>query len=160
MSRDNYNDDILLGEDFLSSSPNIAKLNEDNKFELNNKDDDIISDSEFNDLLNKLGISSKKEETNNIKVSKEQEEFEIEKEFASEKLKIEYELLQIARLKFEREKKAWETLKKISEQNLKAEKEEFEAYKEREMKRIYLESQKLVDGCKDLKELFEKYKSQ
>jgi hypothetical protein len=152
--------DILFGDDFVVSSPNIAKLNEDNKFELNNTDDDIISDSEFNDLLNKLGISSKKEEPKPVKINKEQEQFDIEKEFATEKLRIEYDLLQIARLKFEREKKAWETLKKISEQNLKAEREEFEAYKEREMKRVYLESQKLVDGCKDLKELFEKYKSQ
>ena len=159
MNTNNYDKDILFGDDLLVRTP-IAKLNDDNKFELNN-DDEIISDSEFNDLLSKLGIS-KKEEEKTVKVDKDKdkEHFDLEKEFAMEKIKIEYDLLQIARMKFEREKKSWETLMKISEQNFKAEKEEFEAYKEREMKRIYLESQKLVYGCKDFKELFEKYKSQ
>ena len=159
MNRNSHENDIFYGDDFVTSSPNIAKLNEDNKFELNNNDD-IISDSEFNDLLSKLGISNKKEERISTKKESNKDEFELEKEFAKEKLRIEYDLLQIERIKFEREKKSWETLMKISEQNLKAEKEEFEAYKEREKKRIYLESQKLVDGCKNLRELFEKYKSQ
>lgn len=158
------NKDILLGDDFVVTIPQFAELDDDNKFILENVDEEVISDKEFSDLLVKLGITESGNDSNNDSNKdpfiEEKEQFEMEKELAREKIKIEFELLSIAKEKFEREKNSWETLKKISEASLKAEKDEFEAYKEREMKKIYLESQKLVDGCKNFKDLFEKYNSQ
>lgn len=156
----NEDNDILFGEDFVVSKAQFVELDDDNKFVLDNEDDDVISDQEFEDLLSKLGIKDSNDDFNNKHVSNDIEQFEMEKKLAYEKIKLEFELLSIAKEKFEREKNSWETLKKISEASLKAEKEEFEAYKEREMKKIYLESQKLVDGCKNFKDLFEKYNSQ
>ena len=55
------------------------------------------------------------------------------------------------------EKEEWEKFKKLSEESFRAEKKDFENQKQNEMKKMYLETRKLIDSCTNLKEFLEKY---
>lgn len=149
--------DFNFGQEFEfeSNIPNYVELNELNEFE--KKEDSLISDDEFNDLLIELGIinSDKEESLDNKKIS--EENFEAEKNLAYSKLKVEWDILNYEKAKFKREKEEWEKFKKLSEESFRAEKRDFENLKVNEMKKMYLETRKLIDSCTNLKEFLEKY---
>ena len=151
------NNEFDLGQDFEfeSNIPNYAELNDLNEFE--RKEDNTISDEEFNDLLIELGIIN----SNDSKISEPlntKEDFESEKELVYSKLKLEWEVLEYEKAKFKREKEEWNKFKKLSEESFQAEKKEFENYKLNEKKKMYLETRKLIDSCTNLKEFLEKYR--
>ena len=144
--------------EFESNIPNYVELNELNEFET--KEDSLLSDDEFNDLLIELGIinSDKEESLGNKKESEEiLDNFEAEKNLAYSKLKVEWDILNYEKAKFKREKEEWEKFKKLSEESFRAEKRDFENLKTNEMKKMYLETRKLIDSCTNLKEFLEKY---
>ena len=149
--------DFNLGQgfEFESNIPNYVELNELNEFE--EKKDNLISDEEFNDLLIELGIinSSENESLDNKKES--EKDFEAEKKLAYSKLKVEWDILNYEKAKLKREKEEWEKFKKLSEESFRAEKKDFENLKQNEMKKMYLETRKLIDSCTNLKEFLEKY---
>lgn len=147
MDRD-FEYDIL--NDLISSKPSNIELDDDNEFYLN--DEDVMSDEDFNTLLNRLGINEK----SNLS-SEKQEEIKVEDDLSSSRIKLEEEILNFERKKFEREKQEWEDYKKMSELSLKSEKEAFEKYKEEEIRKINLETKRILDNCEKFKELFEKY---
>ena len=149
--------DFNLGQgfEFESNIPNYVELNELNEFE--EKKDNLISDEEFNDLLIELGIinSSENESLDNKKES--EKDFEAEKKLAYSKLKVEWDILNYEKAKLKREKEEWEKFKKLSEESFRAEKKDFENLKQNEMKKMYLETRKLIDSCTNLREFLEKY---
>ncbi len=147
MDRD-FEYDIL--NDLISSKPSNIELDDDNEFYLN--DEDVMSDEDFNTLLNRLGINEK----SNLS-SEKKEEIKVEDDLSSSRIKLEEEILNFERKKFEREKQEWEDYKKMSELSLKSEKEAFEKYKEEEIRKINLETKRILDNCEKFKELFEKY---
>ena len=150
------NNDFDFGQEFEfeSNIPNYVELNELNEFE--KKEEKLISDDEFNDLLIEFGIinSNKNESLDNKKVS---EDFEVEKKLAYNKLKVEWDILNYEKAKFKREKEEWEKFKKLSEESFQNEKRDFENLKTNEMKKMYLETRKLIDSCTNLREFLEKY---
>lgn len=148
---DDFEYDIL--NSFISSKPSSIELDDDNEFYFNDDtEEDIMSDDDFNLLLSKLGINNdssdekKKEINNNDDVV-----------FSSSRLKLEEEILNLERKKFEREKQEWENYKKMSEISLKSEKEKFEKYKQEEIRKINLETKRILDNCVEFRKLFEKY---
>jgi len=147
MNRD-FEYDIL--NDLISSKPSNIELDDDNEFYFN--DEDVMSDEEFNTLLNRLGINEK----SNL-VSEKKKEIAVDDELSSNRIKLEEEILNFERKKFEREKQEWEDYKKMSELSLKSEKEAFEKYREEEIRKINLETKRILDNCEKFKELFEKY---
>ena len=150
------NNDFDFGQEFEfeSNIPNYVELNELNEFE--KKEEKLISDDEFNDLLIEFGIinSNKNESLDNKKVS---ENFEVEKKLAYNKLKVEWDILNYEKAKFKREKEEWEKFKKLSEESFQNEKRDFENLKTNEMKKMYLETRKLIDSCTNLKDFLDKY---
>lgn len=140
--------DIL--NDLISSKPSNIELDDDNEFYLN--DEDVMSDEDFNTLLNRLGIN----DNSNLN-SEKKEEVTVDDDLSSSRIKLEEEILNFERKKFEREKQEWEDYKKMSEISLKSEKEAFEKYREEEIRKINLETKRILDNCENFKELFEKY---
>ena len=140
--------DIL--NDLISSKPSNIELDDDNEFYLN--DEDVMSDDDFNTLLNRLGIN----DNSNLN-SEKKEEVTVDDDLSSSRIKLEEEILNFERKKFEREKQEWEDYKKMSEISLKSEKEAFEKYREEEIRKINLETKRILDNCENFKELFEKY---
>lgn len=140
--------DIL--NDLISSKPSNIELDDDNEFYLN--DEDVMSDEDFNTLLNRLGIN----DNSNLN-SEKKEEVTVDDDLSSSRIKLEEEILNFERKKFEREKQEWEDYKKMSEISLKSEKEAFEKYREEEIRKINLETKRILDNCEKFKELFEKY---
>ena len=151
------NNEFDLGQDFEfeSNIPNYAELNDLNEFE--RKEDNTISDEEFNDLLIELGIIN----SNDSKISEPlntKEDFESEKELVYSKLKLEWEVLEYEKAKFKREKEEWNKFKKLSEESFQAEKEEFERKKQIEIKKIYLETREKISSYKTYEDFLEDYK--
>lgn len=148
----NFSDDIL--NNLISNKPSYIELNDDNEFYFDKKDSDdeeVMSDKDFNLLLNKLGINEKNNTTDDIEKKENIDDFSLNR------IKLEEEILNFERKKFEREKEEWENYKKMSELSLKSEKEEFEKYKEEEIKKLNLETKRILDNCENFRKLFEKY---
>lgn len=147
----NFNDDIL--DSLISNKPSYIELNDDNEFYFDRNDkEEIMDDEEFDLLLDKLGInndSDDKKETIKEDISND--------DFYSNRIKLEEEILNFERKKFEREKEEWEKYKKMSELSLKSERDEFERYREEEIKKLNLETKRILDNCENFRKLFEKY---
>lgn len=141
--------------EFESNIPNYVELNDLNQFE--KKQDSLISDDEFNDLLIELGIIDSKKNESLSNKNESENSFEIEKKLAYSKLKVEWDILNYEKTKLKREKEEWEKFKKLSEESFRAEKEDFENLKLNEKKKMYLETRKLIDSCTNLKDFLEEY---
>lgn len=151
MMNEDYEEDIL--NSLISSKPSNIELDDDNEFYFNDDyEDEVMSDEDFNLLLEKLGINE-----NNDVSSNKKEEVTIDNDFSMNRIKLEEEILNFERKKFEREKQEWENYQKMSELSLKSEREEFEKYREEEIKKINLETKRILDNCENFRELFEKY---
>ena len=108
----------------------------------------------YNVILNDKKLYEKFKKETNIK---RKEDFEVEKQLAYSKLKVEWDILNYEKAKFKREKEEWEKFKKLSEESFQNEKRDFENLKVNEMKKMYLETRKLIDSCTNLKEFLDKY---
>ena len=151
---DDFEYDIL--NNLISSKPSSIELDDDNEFYFNgDTEEDVMSDDDFNLLLNKLGINNNSSTSSFEK--KEEINTNINSDFSSSRIKLEEEILNFERKKFEREKQEWENYKKMSEISLKSEREEFEKYKDEEIRKINLETKRILDNCEKFRELFEMY---
>lgn len=151
---DDFEYDIL--NNLISSKPSSIELDDDNEFYFNgDTEEDVMSDDDFNLLLNKLGINNNSSTSSFEK--KEEINTNINSDFSSSRIKLEEEILNFERKKFEREKQEWEDYKKMSEISLKSEREEFEKYKDEEIRKINLETKRILDNCEKFRELFEMY---
>lgn len=175
----NNKDDFLM-DDLLFHTLNLSDLTDEDSFVEHNDDFVPIDDDEFNNLINglKSNESTNEEivveaievpEVKEIKEVKEEapkssldlsekEKFEMEKELAFERLRIEREEFEIEKAKFERYKSEWETLRKLSEESFQAEQVEFERQKQLEKEKMYLETREIINSCASFKEFIDDYK--
>lgn len=153
--------EFFLEDSLLSGIPNnFVHLNDEDEFENNEDiiDDTTISDDEFNNLLNELGISVENtSQKNDLTFEEEKEKFRKEKEFEYTKIQLERDILESEKAKFEKEKLEWEENKKLSEENFRLEKEEWEKQKRTEQEKIYLETKEIINSCNDFKRYLENY---
>ena len=156
----NFDEDIL--NELILNVPSHMELNDNNEFEFS-KDENVMSDEDFDSLLKKLGINEDDEQVNPMSVNSFSNEKKLEynsndnNDVMLNRIELERELLRLEREKFECEKKEWENYKRISELSLQSAKDEFEKYRENEIKRMDLETKRIANGCANLKELFENY---
>ncbi len=154
-SKLNIDDDFFKTGLFQSIPNNIVKLNDEDEFESDDDFQDVtISDDEFNNLLDELGIST---DSDTIDSESERQKFNKEMEFEYAKIQLERDILKSERAKFEKDKLEWEKSKKLSEENFQLEKDKWEKQKREEKEKIYLETKEIIDSCNDFKRFLENY---
>lgn len=156
------NKDDFFEDDFFAV-PHFVELDENNDFsdiETLNEEKTVMDDEEFDRVIKSLIANDKetKEDNENLSLDEERSKFEIEKELAYEKLRLEKEELEQEKAHFARYRKEWETLKKLSEESFQAEKEEYEKQKQLEKEKMYLETKEIINSCANFNEFLENYK--
>ena len=160
-SGDNMNNELEEKDNFSVDEmsfniPNYVELTDDNEFysgKIKKDTSSIMSDSEFEELLHDLGIIDTPNESVNTSI----DDLNREKELVLAKIRLEAQMLNLERKKFEKDKKEWEDYRKLSEESFQVEKEEFEKYKKLQKEKMYLETKELVDSCTNLKDFLEGY---
>ncbi len=172
--------DSFFNDDLLFSIPNYMELNEHNEFNDVLRDSsngtyetdeviETIDDDAFQKLLKELGTLDDDNDLLNLKMDdsisstthlsldEQRKLFEIEKEIAYAKINLEREELEFERKKFERDKEAWQRLRKMSEESFQAEKDEYEKQMKIEKEKMYLETKEIINSCTNYKELLKDY---
>ena len=150
------NDDFLKTGLLFGIPNNFVTLNDNDEFETKDAlEEESISDDEFNNLLNELGISL--DSSSDLSLEEEKEKFQKEKEFEYAKIQLERDILESEKEKFQKEKLEWEKAKKMSEENFQLEKSKWEKQKKEEKEKIYLETKEIIDSCNDFTRFLENY---
>ncbi len=164
----NVAQDDFFDETLLFEKTDFIDLDDEDDFSSSDLSQDIskLEDNEFDDFLEKL-VTSPAEDTelpypkvldSNADLTEERKAFEIEKELAYEKIRLEKEQLEQDKAKFARYKDEWESLKKLSEASFQAEKDEYEKQKQLEKEKRDLETKEIINSCVNFKQFLEKYK--
>lgn len=152
--------EVFLDDNLLCEIPNnFVQLNDNGEFFSHEDfvDDITISDDEFTDLLNELGIADTILQKNDTFSEEEKLKMKKEIEFEYTKIRLERDVLESEKAKFEKAKAEWEEQKRLSEENFRLEKEQWEEQKRTEKEKIYLETREIINSCNDFKRYLENY---